>query len=74
MCWRSLRSTIIKTRKMEEINDTLDLMGHELTHALEEFHKFQGGNVSAGTRLRKNMQNLKSQAQVVRLAVQDQKS
>lgn len=74
MCWRSLRSTIIKTRKMEEINDTLDLMGYELTHALEEFHKFQGGNASAGTRLRKHMQNIKNQAQGIRLSVQEQKT
>lgn len=59
---------------MEEINDTLDMMGFELTQALEQFHKFQGGNASAGTRLRGNMQNLKGYAQGVRKAVQAEKS
>jgi|14_taG_2_1085336.scaffolds.fasta_scaffold251330_2 hypothetical protein len=59
---------------MEEIDEVLDQMGYELTHAIEEFLKFKSGNASAGTRLRKNMQNLKNQAQAVRLAVQDQKN
>tara|TARA_R110002167_G_scaffold86698_2_gene234557 strand:+ start:12071 stop:12256 length:186 start_codon:yes stop_codon:yes gene_type:complete len=59
---------------MEEINDTLDIMGYELTQALEEFNKFRKGNAAAGTRLRKSMQNLKNQSQVIRLAVQAHKT
>jgi hypothetical protein len=36
--------------------------------------KFADGNNSAGTRVRKAMQNIKSLAQLVRLEVQEQKN
>jgi len=36
--------------------------------------KFVGGNNSAGTRVRKAMQNIKKLAQEVRVEVQDQKN
>ena len=42
--------------------------------ATEDAHKFAEGNNSAGTRVRKAMQDLKNLAQHVRVEVQDQKN
>ena len=40
----------------------------------EDFAKFQGGNKSAGTRIRKRMQEVKILAQRVRVQVQEEKN
>jgi len=40
----------------------------------EDFDKFRAGNKSAGTRLRKSMQDIKSMAQNVRVQVQEEKN
>jgi hypothetical protein len=49
-------------------------MQNELTAATQEALKFNNGNGSAGTRVRRAMQNIKSQAQVVRMEVQAKKN
>lgn len=46
----------------------------ELTKAIQEALKFNSGNSSAGTRVRRAMQNIKSQAQLVRMEVQAKKN
>lgn len=45
-------------------------MQNEMYRAQEEMDKFTGGNKSAGTRVRKHMQTIKSAAQNVRTEVQ----
>ena len=59
---------------MDEITKTLLNMSEQLTDAIYDAEKFDGGNNSAGTRVRKAMQNIKSLAQNVRLEVQAQKN
>ena len=57
-----------------ELNILMSEMDAELHNATIENEKFSNGNNSAGTRLRKHMQNLKNLAQRVRTEVQDQKN
>ena len=52
----------------------LAAMQNELTAATQEALKFSGGNSAAGTRVRRAMQNIKSQAQLVRMEVQAKKN
>ena len=56
----------------------LDYLFHELQDVINECQtdvtKFVEGNNSAGTRVRKAMQAVKSLAQEVRVEVQDQKN
>jgi len=59
---------------MDEITKTLLNMSEQLTDAIYDAEKFDAGNNSAGTRVRKAMQNIKSLAQNVRLEVQAQKN
>ena len=49
-------------------------MGDELNNVELDAEKFVEGNNSAGTRLRKAMQNIKNIAQQVRVEVQNQKN
>ena len=49
-------------------------MSEQLATAINDAEKFDAGNNSAGTRVRKAMQNIKSLAQNVRLEVQAQKN
>ena len=51
----------------DELQDTINDCQNDVT-------KFVGGNNSAGTRVRKAMQTVKSLAQEVRVEVQDQKN
>ena len=51
----------------------LQQMEREFMAAAGDSEKFVEGNNSAGTRVRKCMQNIKSLAQKVRVEVQDQK-
>jgi len=51
----------------------LQQMEREFMAAAKDSEKFVEGNNSAGTRVRKCMQNIKSLAQKVRVEVQDQK-
>ena len=52
----------------------LDQMEHEFLAACNDSEKFVEGNNSAGTRVRKCMQNIKNLAQRVRIEVQEQKN
>ena len=45
-----------------------------LEKGIDDVEKFEDGNKSAGTRVRKNMQRVKDLAQKVRLEVQEQKN
>ena len=57
-----------------ELNELLDVMQDEMHSAHEEIEKFMSGNKSAGTRARKNMQNIKTVAQNVRQEIQAMKN
>ena len=59
---------------MQEIENTLQNMYESLMATQADFDKFRDGNKSAGTRLRKAMQDIKSQAQSVRVQVQEIKN
>ena len=52
------------------LEEIIDLMQDEMHDAHQEIEKFIGGNKSAGTRVRKHMQNIKTVAQNVRTEVQ----
>ena len=54
--------------------ELLDTMQDEMHSAHEEIEKFMSGNKSAGTRARKNMQNIKTVAQNVRQEIQAMKN
>ena len=56
------------------LEDLLDEMQNEMHSAHEEMEKFMGGNKSAGTRVRKSMQSIKTIAQDVRKQVQERKN
>jgi len=45
-----------------------------LERGISDLEKFEDGNMSAGTRLRKSMQTVKDLAQKTRVAVQEQKN
>ena len=49
-------------------------MANTLEQGMADLEKFEEGNMSAGTRVRKNMQTIKDLAQKVRVAVQEQKN
>ena len=57
--------------KLDELFDTLQ---NEINDSQSDVTKFVEGNNSAGTRVRKAMQNVKTLAQQVRVEVQDQKN
>ena len=57
-----------------EVIKLLEKMGEELSNIEVDAEKFVEGNNSAGTRLRKAMQNIKNIAQQVRVEVQNQKN
>ena len=59
---------------MNEITETLHNISEQLAGAIADAEKFDAGNNSAGTRVRKAMQNIKNLAQLVRLEVQEQKN
>ena len=59
---------------MNEVIKTLENIERQLREAAEDAVKFELGNNSAGTRVRKAMQNIKGLAQQVRLDVQAQKN
>ena len=56
------------------LEELLDEMQNEMHSAHEEMEKFMGGNKSAGTRVRKSMQSIKTMAQDVRKQVQERKN
>ena len=56
------------------LNTTVDELQNEINDCQADVTKFVEGNNSAGTRVRKAMQIIKSLAQEVRVEVQDQKN
>ena len=56
------------------INDTFDELQDAINDCQSDVTKFIEGNNSAGTRIRKAMQAVKSLAQNIRVEVQDQKN
>jgi len=59
---------------MTELERLYQNMADTLEQGVTDLEKFEEGNMSAGTRVRKNMQDVKELAQKVRLEVQEQKN
>ena len=59
---------------MNPLNTLFDELQDTVNDCQTDLTKFVDGNNSAGTRVRKAMQTIKSLAQEVRLEVQDQKN
>ena len=57
-----------------KLSTLFDSLQNEINDSQSDVSKFVGGNNSAGTRVRKAMQNVKTLAQQVRIEVQDQKN
>jgi len=57
-----------------KLNSTFDQLQDAINDCQTDVTKFVEGNNSAGTRVRKAMQAVKSLAQEVRIEVQDQKN
>jgi len=57
-----------------KLNNTFDELQNAINDCQSDVTKFVEGNNSAGTRVRKAMQTVKSLAQNVRVEVQDQKN
>ena len=56
------------------LNSTFDNLQNAINDCQTDVTKFVEGNNSAGTRVRKAMQTVKSLAQDIRVEVQDQKN
>jgi hypothetical protein len=59
---------------MTELQRMYQTMLETLERGIEDLDKFEAGNMSAGTRVRKTMQTAKDLAQKIRVAVQEQKN
>ena len=59
---------------MNPLNSLFDDLQDVVNDCQTDLTKFVDGNNSAGTRVRKAMQTIKSLAQVVRVEVQEQKN
>ena len=59
---------------MTELQRLYTQMLNNLEQGLNDLDKFEDGNASAGTRVRKNMQDVKNLAQLIRVEVQDKKN
>jgi hypothetical protein len=59
---------------MTELQRLYTQMLNNLEQGIEDMQKFEDGNASAGTRVRKNMQDVKNLAQLVRVEVQEKKN
>ena len=59
---------------MNPLNSLFDELQDTVNDCQADLTKFVDGNNSAGTRVRKAMQTIKSLAQDIRLEVQDQKN
>ena len=57
-----------------KLDDLYDELQNVINDTQSDVTKFIEGNNSAGTRVRKSMQTIKSLAQEVRVEVQDQKN
>jgi len=59
---------------MTELQRMYNDMLVSLEQGINDLEKFEDGNSSAGTRVRKNMQTIKDLAQKVRIEVQEKKN
>ena len=59
---------------MTELEKMYQNMADALEQGITDVEKFEAGNMSAGTKVRKNMQTIKDLAQKVRVAVQEKKN
>ena len=59
---------------MNDVTRLYNKMLVTLEKGIEDVEKFEDGNKSAGTRIRKNMQDVKSLAQQIRVEVQEMKN
>jgi len=59
---------------MNEVTKMYNQMLVNLEQGISDLEKFNDGNKAAGTRVRKNMQDIKSLAQQVRTEVQEMKN
>ena len=59
---------------MNDVTKLYNEMLVTLERGIDDLDKFNDGNKSAGTRIRKTMQNVKNLAQQVRVEVQEQKN
>ena len=57
-----------------KLDSLFDSLQNEINDCQSDVSKFVEGNNSAGTRVRKAMQNVKTLAQQVRVEIQDQKN
>ena len=57
-----------------KLDSLFDMLQNEINDCQSDVSKFVEGNNSAGTRVRKYMQNIKNLAQAVRKEVQEQKN
>ena len=62
------------SRDFNPLNSTFDELQDAINDCQSDVTKFVEGNNSAGTRVRKAMQTVKSLAQDIRVEVQDQKN
>ena len=63
-----------ETTQLTELQQLYLNMLDSLKEGIDDMEKFEEGNMSAGTRVRKNMQTIKELAQKVRVGVQEQKN
>jgi len=59
---------------MNKLNDAFDELQNAINDCQSDMTKFVEGNNSAGTRIRKAMQSVKTMAQGIRVEVQEQKN
>ena len=59
---------------MNEVTRLYNQMLVNLEKGIDDLEKFNDGNKSAGTRVRKNMQDVKNLAQQIRVEVQEMKN
>ena len=59
---------------MNKLSNTFDELQNAINDCQSDMTKFVEGNNSAGTRIRKAMQTVKTLAQGIRVEVQDQKN
>jgi len=59
---------------MNKLSNTFDELQNAINDCQSDMTKFVEGNNSAGTRIRKAMQSVKTMAQGIRVEVQEQKN
>jgi hypothetical protein len=63
-----------ETTELTELQQLYLNMLDSLKEGIDDMERFEQGNMSAGTRVRKNMQAIKELAQKIRIGVQEQKN